>query len=1277
LETRLAPSCSAFISKVTCDDANDGIELRTGTLYTYVYDNGVYCGALVPGNAIINGGGGQNSLYVNDAAHSGDGLYFISMSPTPRITANNLNFQYANIGWGLRLDAGVGDSTSHDYIDIDGTPYSAIATTVNGGLGDDYINVTPGSHNLDNLGADVVINGGAGSDSLDVWDDYSTSSNSYEVGSNYVYRSFGATAGYFGVENVGLYAGNGNDGIAVVATSFGTTTTVDGGGGNDLFGITAPSGNLGALAGALTVGGGLGNDSVALYDTADANDDGYTITYGSVTRSGVLPISYDSMEALAVNAGSGNNYVAVVSTAAGTATTVNGGDGNEVVDANLAGLGGALTVNGGAGGDAAVVDDSLNPNDDSYTLAATGVTRTGAMPVTVNGVEGLSLYAGSGNNSIVVDSVPTGGTSSVDAGGGRDNISVTPQGGLNALGGTLSISGGTGVNDSLAIYDDADVASDTYTVTASSIERTGAAVVNYGGIESLALDAGSGDNTVNVFGTPAGASTAVNAGPGNDTTYVADQTSQLSSLGGPLAVNGQGGADSLTVYDNASSDAGSYDLTATTLARSGAPTVSYSGQESVAVFAGSGNNSIAVDGTAFGVPTVIDGGSGNDTVGVTQACHDLACLGGDLTVAGGAGSDGLAVYDQNDDVLDPYTVTATSVTRPHTHAVYYASVEALTLACSYSQDNPINVESTAAGATTTVNAGYSNNAVAVTPTSQNLASLGGPLTVNGQGGTDSLTVHDEQNSANDSYWIQSNGLGRTNVGTIAFSGLEGIALDAGSGANAINIYGTPAGATASVNAGPGDDGTYVAGLTGQLSSLGGPLAVSGDAGTDSLWVYDTSSSDAGSYTLTSTTLSRSGAPTISYSGQDSVTLLAGSGNTSMAIEGTAAGATTTIDAGYGSSAIAVTPTSQNLANLGGPLTIDGQGGTDSLVVHDEANVSGTYYYVRSTTLARDKVPTITYQGVESFTVDAGSIANGINVFSTAAGTATTVDAGGGNDSVLAAASGFLSNLAGPLTVLGGAGSDFLSLSDIYDSANDTYGLAGQTLSRNGLLMVTMGGFEQQTLVTGSGANVINVESIPAGLPTTVNAGGGNDTLVAGGVTGKLDGLLGPLTLNGQAGADAVVVNDANSATNNVYVGAPTTVTKLGGPVITYGTAEAVTVTGGGGRDLLIAGATPMKLVGNGGDDIVVGGTTQYDTDATALNALMAEWARTDESYRLRVLHVTRGGGANGAYKLNAATVVSNGGGNTLLGGAQQDLFFAKIGPDTTDYDPATETLVGL
>jgi hypothetical protein len=119
---------------------------------------------------------------------------------------------------------------------------------------------------------------------------------------------------------------------------------------------------------------------------------------------------------------------------------------------------------------------------------------------------------------------------------------------------------------------------------------------------------------------------------------------------------------------------------------------------------------------------------------------------------------------------------------------------------------------------------------------------------------------------------------------------------------------------------------------------------------------------------------------------------------------------------------------------------------------------------------------------------------------------------------------------------------------------------------------------------------------------------------------------------------------------------------------------SITVAGGtDGRNLMIAGATAATLVGGTGEDILIGGTTAWDDNPAALAAIMAEWSRTDLSYRQRLVHLVRGGGLNGSYVLNPSTVTANGLANTLTGDGGRDIFFVD-GFDTADFDPGMDTL---
>ena len=113
--------------------------------------------------------------------------------------------------------------------------------------------------------------------------------------------------------------------------------------------------------------------------------------------------------------------------------------------------------------------------------------------------------------------------------------------------------------------------------------------------------------------------------------------------------------------------------------------------------------------------------------------------------------------------------------------------------------------------------------------------------------------------------------------------------------------------------------------------------------------------------------------------------------------------------------------------------------------------------------------------------------------------------------------------------------------------------------------------------------------------------------------------------------------------------------------------------GGQGRDLLIAGLGASKLYAGLSDDILIGGTTKYDLTSSAmtydqklaaLEAIMAEWGRTDADYLTRLHHLdgSLSGGMNGSSFLNPTTVHDNGQADTLFGapGPALDCFFTGM-----------------
>src|SRR5262249_44485944 len=137
------------------------------------------------------------------------------------------------------------------------------------------------------------------------------------------------------------------------------------------------------------------------------------------------------------------------------------------------------------------------------------------------------------------------------------------------------------------------------------------------------------------------------------------------------------------------------------------------------------------------------------------------------------------------------------------------------------------------------------------------------------------------------------------------------------------------------------------------------------------------------------------------------------------------------------------------------------------------------------------------------------------------------------------------------------------LSDNAVSFSDTYTVSNTTVTRPFFGGLTYGTIENLNLNAENGDNTIWVVATAAGTATTINAGAGIDTVNVGFVlfSATLNGIQGPLTVNGQGGTDSVNFLDSGSTVQNFYtytVGA-TTVARTGMATVTYGTVEALTL----------------------------------------------------------------------------------------------------------------------
>jgi phospholipase C len=160
-----------------------------------------------------------------------------------------------------------------------------------------------------------------------------------------------------------------------------------------------------------------------------------------------------------------------------------------------------------------------------------------------------------------------------------------------------------------------------------------------------------------------------------------------------------------------------------------------------------------------------------------------------------------------------------------------------------------------------------------------------------------------------------------------------------------------------------------------------------------------------------------------------------------------------------------------------------------------------------------------------------------------------------------------------------------------------------------------------------------------------------------------------LEVYGGGGNDQVYVYPDVTLPALLFAGAGNSLLEAGGgPTVLVGGGGNSRLVGGTGHDLLIAGLGRSDLFGRSGNDLLIGGTTAYDNNVEALNALLAEWSRTDETYLQQAMNLLLGGadGLNGTFRLNASTVGSNGGDNGLWGVGRGDLYFARLAGEKKD-----------
>ena len=590
------------------------------------------------------------------------------------VTVNNVNWRGAadlgNAGLAQGARFLIPDTLSLMYRDAYGY------TTTNA-------NVRPTFHAVhDPVARTLLIRGGAaGSDSDDVITiarSGSMVSVSVDVGNDV--PGTGALAGTGNlpaytalfdsaqVSTITIRGLDGDDTININGVFANTTVNVFGAFGSDTIHLTPTGNNLDLISGTLHIDGGTDfpatdTDRLFVHDDGHVHNDTFNISATTFGRTIVPQMTLSGLETMRIDAGGGNNTFNVTGVGSSMSLGINAGGGDDTINVGGATGGNVDAIDGNVNFDGQGGTNTFNYNDannaangHTYTFSSLAATRTGATGIaTFASVATVNLNAGSGNNTINVNSTAAGTGTTVNANGGADTITVdtsaatvlTVNGGdaddtvnlinLGALQNIVVFNGDAGALDALNFNDTNNLADDTYTINSGSMLRSRAVNVFHGTFERVTINAGAGGNAFDVETTAAGTTHTFNAGDGNDALDVTHSAGNLGNADGAIVFNGEGGSDAATLWDNVSTANDSYTVTAINATRAGFGGLTYGTCEGFALNASRGANVIDVS-TAFMCPVTVNANNGTDTINVNETA-----LGALVRIPGSAGNDAVRV----------------------------------------------------------------------------------------------------------------------------------------------------------------------------------------------------------------------------------------------------------------------------------------------------------------------------------------------------------------------------------------------------------------------------------------------------------------------------------------------------------------------------------------------------------------------------------------------------------------------------------------------------------
>jgi hypothetical protein len=480
----------------------------------------------------------------------------------------------------LSGDNAAGTDTAANTLRVQSLPATVSATLLGAGGNDTFL-IGSAANTLAPIVGLVTVDGRQGSNALAVNASGATTAlvlgvtgNSITDNTRAFRLGYQATAGTFG-GGISLTTGSGDDFIRVLGTLGNGTTSINTGAGADtiVVGSLLPA-TLANLIGNLNVDGGSGAN--ALYVTEEGRTVPVQMTITATTiQSALSPatISYTATggtfgRGILVLTGSGDDTVTVQGAPAGTLLSVFTGGGNDVVvvsppAGSLSTLQSTLGIDGGTGINTLIVSEAGFDGSEALTVTGSAVVSTaqnfailfGATGGTFGG--GVRVQTGAGADTVQVRGTAANAPLSVFTGGGDDAIQVYAAASTGStLQSTVGIDAGPGTN-SLFVSEADYIGGDSLALLPGTVRSTGLGfAISYGATGGgtfgggVMLAAGSGADTVNVFGGLANIPTRIATGVGADRVNVfVDTTSAYQLFIDSGATKGAPDGDSLLVMD--------------------------------------------------------------------------------------------------------------------------------------------------------------------------------------------------------------------------------------------------------------------------------------------------------------------------------------------------------------------------------------------------------------------------------------------------------------------------------------------------------------------------------------------------------------------------------------------------------------------------------------------------------------------------------------------------------------------------------------------------------